>query len=152
MYEDFLGFKANDQWYGHIHGIVRSNDIILCTRVHLGMRKKFQKGVFIFFAQKSHFPFFWISYADCKLWSKRQAWPFVARGWILQNFCCFFDEMNTFVPKNDIWKKSWANYESPLVQIWPRSYQIERILSIWRGVDRKLLSSNYLVNCTKNVV
>ena len=30
-------FKPNDQSYGHIHDIVCSNDLILCTRVHLGM-------------------------------------------------------------------------------------------------------------------
>ena len=32
-----MGFKPNDQSYGHIHGIVCSNDLILCTRVHIGM-------------------------------------------------------------------------------------------------------------------
>ena len=33
----FMAFKPNDQSYGHIHGIVCSNDLILCTRVHIGM-------------------------------------------------------------------------------------------------------------------
>ena len=32
-----MAFKPNDQSYGHIHGIVCSNDVILCTRVHIGM-------------------------------------------------------------------------------------------------------------------
>ena len=32
-----MAFKPNDQSYGHIHGIVCSNDLILCTRVHLGI-------------------------------------------------------------------------------------------------------------------
>ena len=32
-----MAFKPNDQSYGHIHGIVCSNDLILCTRVHIGM-------------------------------------------------------------------------------------------------------------------
>ena len=32
-----MAFKPNDQSYGHIHGIVFSNDLILCTRVHIGM-------------------------------------------------------------------------------------------------------------------
>ena len=32
-----MAFKPNDQPYGHIHGIVYSNDLILCRRVHIGM-------------------------------------------------------------------------------------------------------------------
>ena len=56
----FLGFKANDQWYGHIHGIVGSNDIILCTRVHLGMAKKNSKGGFHFLCTKKSFSIFWV--------------------------------------------------------------------------------------------
>ena len=32
-----MAFKPNDQSYGHIHGIVCSNDLILCTRVHIGI-------------------------------------------------------------------------------------------------------------------
>ena len=34
-----MAFKPNDQSYGHIHGIVCSNDLILCTWVHLGIAK-----------------------------------------------------------------------------------------------------------------
>ena len=33
----FMAFKANDQSYGHIHGIVCLNDLILCTMVQLGI-------------------------------------------------------------------------------------------------------------------
>ena len=33
----FMAFKPNDQSYGHIHGIVYSNDLILCTMAHLGI-------------------------------------------------------------------------------------------------------------------
>ena len=32
-----MAFKPNDQSHGHIHGIVCSNDLILCTMVHIGM-------------------------------------------------------------------------------------------------------------------
>ena len=52
-----MGFKANDQWYGHIHGIVCSNDIIFAQGWILEWQTIFQKGVFIFFPQKKHFPF-----------------------------------------------------------------------------------------------
>ena len=37
------------------------------------------------------FYFFWIFYARFKMRSKRRAWPFLASGWILQNFSCFSD-------------------------------------------------------------
>ena len=32
-----MAFKPNDQSYGHIQGIVCSNELILCTMVHLGI-------------------------------------------------------------------------------------------------------------------
>ena len=57
----FMAFKPNDQSYGHIHGIVCSNDLILCTRVHLGIPNNV--GVLIFFARKIHFLFF-----ECLKW------------------------------------------------------------------------------------
>ena len=41
--------------------------------------------------QSEGFQFFWISCARFKMRSKRRAWPFVARGWILQNFWSFSD-------------------------------------------------------------
>ena len=37
------------------------------------------------------FDFFWIFYACFKMRSKRRAWPFLASGWILENFWCFSD-------------------------------------------------------------
>ena len=37
------------------------------------------------------FEFFWIFYARFKMRSKRRAWPFLASGWILENFWCFSD-------------------------------------------------------------
>ena len=43
-----MAFKPNDQSYGHIHGIVCSNDLILCTRVHIGMGNNVAQGSFPF--------------------------------------------------------------------------------------------------------
>ena len=37
------------------------------------------------------FDFFWIFYARFKMRSKRWAWPFLASGWILEFFWCFYD-------------------------------------------------------------
>ena len=37
------------------------------------------------------FWFFWIFYVRFKMRSKRRAWPFIASGWILENFWCFSD-------------------------------------------------------------
>ena len=37
------------------------------------------------------FWFFWIFYACFEMRSKRRAWPFLASGWILENFWCFSD-------------------------------------------------------------
>ena len=71
----FMAFKPNDQSYGHIHGIVCSNDLILCTRVHLGIPKMLPKGVFIFFGRKTNFSF-----------SKCPAWVFSVKD--LPYICC----------------------------------------------------------------
>ena len=53
-----MAFKPNDQSYGHIHGIVSSNDLILCTRVILEWQTMLPKEVVTFFGRKNHFPFF----------------------------------------------------------------------------------------------
>ena len=37
------------------------------------------------------FDFFWFFYARFKMRLKRRAWPFLASGWILENFWCFSD-------------------------------------------------------------
>ena len=53
------------------------------------------------------FPIFWfflISYASFKMRSKRRAWPFLASGWILENFWCFYDKIDIYVPRNDFVK------------------------------------------------
>jgi hypothetical protein len=68
--------------------------------------------VFIFFI------FVWISYARFKMRSKRWAWTFLARGWILQNYLWISDKTSTCEPENDFWKKImgklWYNCSSNL--------------------------------------
>ena len=44
-------------------------------------------------------------YARFKMRSKRRAWPFLASCWILETFWCFSDQIDTYVPRNDFWKK-----------------------------------------------
>ena len=53
----------------------------------------------------SNFLFFFEFYARFKMRSKGRAWPFLASGWILENFWCFYDKIDTYVPINDFWKK-----------------------------------------------
>ena len=56
-----MAFKPNDQTYGHIHGIVCSNDLILCTRVHIGMANNVAQGSFHFRWTKNPFSIFQVS-------------------------------------------------------------------------------------------
>jgi hypothetical protein len=53
--------------------------------------------------------------------SKRRAWTFLARGLILQNYLWIYDKTSTCEPKNDFLKKTWANYDTVVVQIYPAS-------------------------------
>ena len=53
-----MAFKPNDKSYGHIHGIVCSNDLILCTRVHIGMGNNVAPGSFHFRWMKKPFSIF----------------------------------------------------------------------------------------------
>ena len=53
-----MAFKPNDQTYGHIHGIVCSNYLVLCTRVHIGMENNVAKGSFHFLWTKKSFSIF----------------------------------------------------------------------------------------------
>jgi hypothetical protein len=76
---------------------------------------------------------FWISYAHFKMQLKRLAWPLLGRDRILPNSLWISDEIDSCVPKNDFWKKIWANYEAPVVQIWPVSNWIDRYLSFFEG-------------------
>ena len=71
----FMAFKPNDQCYGHIHGIVCSNDLILCRRVHLGMANNVAKG---------SFHFLWTKKVIFILWVPKMSF-FVKK---LPNICC----------------------------------------------------------------
>jgi hypothetical protein len=51
----FHGFQAKWDSYGRNHGIVCSNDPILCTCVHLGMTNNIDLGSFNFLCIKSSF-------------------------------------------------------------------------------------------------
>jgi hypothetical protein len=51
----FHGFQARWASYGHNHGIVCSNDPILCICVHLGMENKVDLGSFNFLCTKNSF-------------------------------------------------------------------------------------------------
>ena len=81
------------------------------------------------------FEFFRIFYADFKKKSRRRAWPFIARGWILRKYWCISDEIGSCVPKNDFYEKSRENYEAHVVQIWPVSTWIGRNLCFSKEVD-----------------
>ena len=81
---------------------------------------------------------FWISYACFKLWSKRRAWRFLARGWASLNLQWISDEIAYYEPKKYFYKKSWALDHVPVVQIWPTSYRFGRNLCFLRGVDGKV--------------
>jgi hypothetical protein len=50
-----LFFLPNYQCYGHNHGIVCSNDPILCKSVRLGMTNNVAEGSFHFFCTKNSF-------------------------------------------------------------------------------------------------
>jgi hypothetical protein len=81
----------------------------------------------------SYFLNFLISYAQFKMRSKQQAWPFLARGWVLENYHWIYDEIYTCEAQNDFLKKSWTYYEAPIVQIWPISNRFGRSLSfLWQ--------------------
>jgi hypothetical protein len=54
----FFTFKPNDQSYGHIHRIVCSNDLILCTRVHIGMANNVAYVCFYFLWTEISFSIF----------------------------------------------------------------------------------------------
>jgi hypothetical protein len=51
----FYGFQAKWASYGHNHGIVYSNDPILCTYVYLGMTTNVDLGSFNFCCTKNSF-------------------------------------------------------------------------------------------------
>jgi hypothetical protein len=54
-------FKRNYQCYSHNHGIVYSNDHILCKCVRLRMTNNVPEGSFYFFCTKNLFFIFWVT-------------------------------------------------------------------------------------------
>jgi hypothetical protein len=76
---------------------------------------------------------------------KRRAWTFLARGWILQNYLSIYDKTSICEPENDFLKKSWANYDTVVVQIYPASYWIGKSLSVLWKVNAKLHTHKKLV-------
>ena len=56
-----IAFRTNDQYYGHISGIICSNDFILRPRVHLEMMNNVAEGGFHFLCTKKYFLFY-----ECK--------------------------------------------------------------------------------------
>ena len=77
-------------------------------------------------------------YARFKLYSKWWAWRSFARGGVSLNLHQISDEIAYYEPKKDFYKKYWALYTVPVVQIWPASYRFSRNLSFLWGVDRKV--------------
>ena len=54
------------------------------------------------------FPIFWFFLnflCPFKMQSKWRAWPFLAKAWFLQIFWSIYEEIDTFVPRNNVWKK-----------------------------------------------
>jgi hypothetical protein len=54
-YTKLHGFQVRWASYGHNHDIVYSNDPILCTCVHLGMKNKVSLGIFNYLYTKNTF-------------------------------------------------------------------------------------------------
>ena len=81
---------------------------------------------------------FWICYARFKLYSKRRAWSFLARGWASLNLKWISDEIACCEPINDFFKNSQALYHVLVVQILATSYRFGRNLSFSWGTDGKV--------------
>ena len=119
-------------------------------------------SLLFFLKTKSHimthcerFPLFWffkILYTDFKIRSKLTTRPFLAKGWILRNYWCIPDKIDSCAPKNDFFKKSWVNYEATVVQIWLGSNRIGINLSFWWEVYRYLFKHKHLVICALHMV
>jgi hypothetical protein len=59
--QTFLTFKLNDQCHDHNHGIVYSNDLVLCKSVRLGMTNNVAEESFHFLYTKNSFSIFWVA-------------------------------------------------------------------------------------------
>ena len=127
-----MAFKANDQSYGHIHGIVCSNDLILCTRVHLAIPNNVDKGSFHFLCTENSFSIFRVP----ELSSFCEGPPI----YLLQNWTkSFFYNTRLYLMHN--WQNGWV----PKVLIhlsWKRQIPAD---SIGSGSN---LNCSYLVVCS----
>jgi hypothetical protein len=61
--QSFMAFKPDELGHDPNHGIVCSNDPILCTCMHIGMENKDHIGSFHFLYIKNQFPF-----SKCQNW------------------------------------------------------------------------------------
>ena len=77
-------------------------------------------------------------YARFKLWSKRRAWRFLARGRASLNLHWISKETWYYESKNDFYQKSWASDHVPVVQTGPTSCRFGRNLSFSPGVNGKV--------------
>jgi len=89
-------------------------------------------------------PFFWFFYGVFKNRAISSWLSSVARGWIMQSCCQFFDGMPTYGAKNDFYKKYQASYGGPAVQIPAGSSWIGRRLSEWPGVATRVGNAWFL--------
>jgi hypothetical protein len=71
LIRSFISFQARWISFGHNHGIVYSNDPVLCTCVHLGMVNKVALGSFNFLRTKNSF-FIFLMLKMGFLWSTYQ--------------------------------------------------------------------------------
>ena len=103
----FMDFNPNAQSHGHIHGIVCSNDIILCTRVHLGIPNNVANGSFHFLCTENSFSIF-------RVLEMR----FFCEGptiYLLQNCTkSFLSNIRTYLMHN--WQNGWVS--KVLIHLW----------------------------------
>jgi hypothetical protein len=75
-------------------------------------------------------PFFWIFYGVLKNRPISSRWSSVARGWIMQSCCRFFDEMPTCEAKNDFLAKITSKLRSTRSSNLSR-FQLNRPKVVW---------------------
>ena len=94
------------------------------------------------------FWFFWILYADFKMRSKLTTRPFLVRGWILRNYWCISDEIDSFVPKKDFFQKIMSKLQGSCSSNLTRFLLNRQKLVFFMRRVWKPLTHKYLVICT----
>ena len=126
----FMVFKLNDQSYGHIRGIVCLNNIILCTRVHLGIPNNVAKGSFHFLCTENSFSIFWVP-----------EMRFFCEGptiYLLQNWTkSIFQNTRPYLMHN--WQNGWVS--KVLIHLWWK-----------RQIPADLVGSGSNLNCSCLIV